>query len=358
MISLKLENITKLFGETVAVKDFNLEVKDNEFIVFVGPSGCGKTTTLRLIAGLEEPTTGRIFINDKNMTTVVPNKRNIAMVFQNYALYPNKTVFGNLAFGLKVKKKPKDVIKQKVEAAASMLQISHLLDRKPAQLSGGEKQRVAMGRAVVRDPTVFLFDEPLSNLDAKLRLQMRTEIKKLHRELKTAAVYVTHDQVEAMTLADRIVIMKDGLIQQIGEPMHIYNHPQNSFVASFIGSPPMNLIDVVIKQDGKQQVIDFGNNNTLSIKDNAAQEGKYIFGIRPECVTINNTQTNMVQGKVKFIEHLGDETLVHLDISKNRIVIKQKSISSIKHGEIVNLSFTKNKIHLFSRNKGEVISTL
>ena len=358
MIALKLENITKHFGETIAVTDFNLEVKDNEFIVFVGPSGCGKTTTLRLIAGLEEPTEGQIFIGENNITNVTPNKRNIAMVFQNYALYPNKTVFGNLAFGLKVQKTPKDIIKKKVGAAAEMLQISHLLKRKPAQLSGGEKQRVAMGRAVVRDPSVFLFDEPLSNLDAKLRLQMRTEIMKLHREVKTAVVYVTHDLAEAMTLADRIVIMKDGLIQQIGEPMDIYNHPQNSFVASFIGNPPMNLIDVVVKQNGKHQVIDFGNNNTLLIKDNVIKEGKYIFGIRPECVTVNNSHTNMVQGQVEFIEHLGDETLVHLDISKSRIVIKQRSISSIKHGDIVNLSFNKNKIHLFSENEGEVISTL
>src|SRR5690625_4117749 len=246
MAEIKLENIHKRYdnAEDYAVTDFNLEVEDNEFIVFVGPSGCGKSTTLRMIAGLEEITEGDLYIDDNVVNDVAPKDRDIAMVFQNYALYPHMTVYDNMAFGLKLRKMPKDEIKERVDHAAEMLGLTDLLDRKPAALSGGQRQRVALGRAVVRSPKVFLMDEPLSNLDAKLRVHMRTEIAKLHDRLKTTMIYVTHDQTEAMTLADRIVIMDEGAIQQVGSPFDVYSTPNNSFVASFIGSPAMNLLEV------------------------------------------------------------------------------------------------------------------
>ena len=247
MASLTLKNITKRYaGNVLAVSDFNLEIKDKEFIILVGPSGCGKSTTLRMIAGLEEITDGELYIGDKLVNDVAPKDRDIAMVFQNYALYPHMTVFENMAFGLKLRKTPKDEIKRRVEEAARILDIEHLLDRKPKALSGGQRQRVALGRAIVREPKVFLLDEPLSNLDAKLRAQMRTELAKLHKRIGTTFIYVTHDQTEAMTMADRIVVMKDGLIQQVDTPTKLYDSPANKFVAGFIGSPQMNFIEGVL----------------------------------------------------------------------------------------------------------------
>ena len=252
MASLSLRNIYKRYpGGVTAVSDFNLEIKDKEFVILVGPSGCGKSTTLRMIAGLEEISDGELYIGDKLVNDVAPKDRDIAMVFQNYALYPHMTVFENMAFGLKLRKTPKDEIKKRVDEAARILDISHLLDRKPKALSGGQRQRVALGRAIVREPQVFLLDEPLSNLDAKLRAQMRTELSKLHQRLGTTFIYVTHDQTEAMTMADRIVVMKDGLIQQVDSPQNLYAEPANVFVAGFIGSPQMNFIDaMLLEKDG------------------------------------------------------------------------------------------------------------
>ena len=259
MASLSLRNIGKKYpGGVMAVSDFNLEIKDKEFIVLVGPSGCGKSTTLRMIAGLEEITEGELYIGDRLVNDVAPKDRDIAMVFQNYALYPHMTVFGNMAFGLKLRKTPKEEIKRRVEEAARALEIEHLLDRKPKALSGGQRQRVALGRAIVRDPKVFLLDEPLSNLDAKLRAQMRTEISKLHQKIGTTFIYVTHDQTEAMTMANRIVVMKDGYIQQVDTPQHLYDRPCNAFVAGFIGSPQMNFVDAKLLEENGNFFVEFG----------------------------------------------------------------------------------------------------
>ena len=292
MASLSLKNICKVYPNGFeAVKDFNLEVEDQEFIIFVGPSGCGKSTTLRMIAGLEEISSGEFYIDGKLMNDVEPKDRDIAMVFQNYALYPHMTVFDNMAFGLKLRKVPKDEIKRKVEEAAKILDLEKLLDRKPKALSGGQRQRVAMGRAIVRNPQVFLLDEPLSNLDAKLRAQMRTEISKIHKKLGTTFIYVTHDQTEAMTLGDRIVVMKDGIIQQIDTPQNLYERPGNKFVAGFLGSPQMNFIDGVLKKKNNGYCVQFAKKYELAVP--AAKEDKklanyvdkeVILGIRPEAI--------------------------------------------------------------------------
>src|SRR5690554_2489933 len=291
MASVTLKNITKVYdGNVTAVSDFNLDIADKEFIVLVGPSGCGKSTTLRMVAGLEEITVGELYIGDKLMNDVAPKDRDIAMVFQNYALYPHMTVFDNMAFGLKLRKFPKDEIKRRVSEAAKILEIEHLLDRKPKALSGGQRQRVALGRAIVRDPKVFLMDEPLSNLDAKLRVQMRVEITKLHHRLQTTIIYVTHDQVEAMTMGDRIVVMRDGVIQQVGKPLDIYDKPANIFVAGFIGTPPMNFLEGVLKEENDRLYVDL---ETFKVY---VPEGKFktakmyvdkeiILGIRPEDIT-------------------------------------------------------------------------
>ena len=289
MASLSLKNISKTYPNgVVAVRDFNLEVADREFIIFVGPSGCGKSTTLRMIAGLEEITQGELWIGDKLMNDVEPKDRDIAMVFQNYALYPHMSVYDNMAFGLKLRKVPKDQIDKLVHEAAKILSIEPLLDRKPKALSGGQRQRVAMGRAIVRKPKVFLMDEPLSNLDAKLRVQMRIEISKLHQRLQTTIIYVTHDQTEAMTLGTRIVVMKDGLIQQVDTPQNLYDRPQNLFVAGFMGSPQMNFIDAAIEKRGSDVYAVFGS-NALKLPEAKAKkvvEGGYVdktvvIGIRP-----------------------------------------------------------------------------
>ncbi|MBO5228015.1 MAG: sn-glycerol-3-phosphate ABC transporter ATP-binding protein UgpC, partial [Lachnospiraceae bacterium] len=279
MASLSLKNITKVYPNGfVAVKEFNLEIADKEFIIFVGPSGCGKSTTLRMIAGLEETSSGELWIGDKLMNDVEPKDRDIAMVFQNYALYPHMSVYDNMAFGLKLRKTPKDQIDKLVHEAAKILDIEHLLDRKPKALSGGQRQRVAMGRAIVRDPKVFLMDEPLSNLDAKLRVQMRIEISKLHQRLESTIIYVTHDQTEAMTLGTRIVVMKDGLIQQCDSPQNLYDRPQNLFVAQFIGSPQMNTIDAEVEKVGSDVILNFGG-NTIKLPESKAKklvDGGYI----------------------------------------------------------------------------------
>ncbi|MDO5389391.1 MAG: sn-glycerol-3-phosphate ABC transporter ATP-binding protein UgpC, partial [Clostridia bacterium] len=292
MAELKLKNIVKKYPNGfVAVKNFNLDIEDKEFIIFVGPSGCGKSTTLRMIAGLEEISSGELWIGDKLCNTVDPKNRDIAMVFQNYALYPHMTVYDNMAFALKLRKVPKAEIDKKVREAAKILDIDHLLDRKPKALSGGQRQRVAMGRAIVRSPKVFLMDEPLSNLDAKLRVQMRSEISKLHQKLQTTFIYVTHDQTEAMTLGTRIVVLKDGVIQQVDTPQNLYNKPENLFVAGFIGSPQMNFINATVAKSGSDVTVNFGEYSLKlpEYKTKALIDGGYVgkevtIGIRPEDV--------------------------------------------------------------------------
>ena len=303
MASLSLRNVTKKYPNGfVAVKDFNLEIADKEFIIFVGPSGCGKSTTLRMIAGLEDISSGELYIDGKLVNDVEPKDRDIAMVFQNYALYPHMSVYDNMAFGLKLRKTPKDEIDKKVHDAAKILDLEHLLDRKPKALSGGQRQRVAMGRAIVRSPKVFLMDEPLSNLDAKLRGQMRVEISKLHQRLETTIIYVTHDQTEAMTLGTRIVVMKDGVVQQVDSPQNLYDRPCNKFVAGFIGAPQMNMIDAQVAKAGSDITLSFGGHTVAlpAAKGKGLEEGGYIgktvtLGIRPEDLQMRKHSLRQIQ---------------------------------------------------------------
>lgn len=366
MAEIALNNIYKRYdnAEDYAVEDFNLEVADNEFVVFVGPSGCGKSTTLRMIAGLEEITDGDLVIDEEVVNDVAPKDRDIAMVFQNYALYPHMTVFDNMAFGLKLRKMPKDEIKERVEHAADLLQITDLLDRKPAALSGGQRQRVALGRAVVRSPKVFLMDEPLSNLDAKLRVHMRTEIAKLHEELATTMIYVTHDQTEAMTLADRIVIMNDGVIQQVGSPFEVYNAPNNSFVASFIGSPAMNLHDV---QYSNGRISD-GNGLDLAVSeparralDNNGYEGKeVIFGIRPEDIhseqiALDASPETVVEPRITVAELTGAESILYLNLNGTEVVAVVDARDYHEPGTTLKVAFNMNKAHFFDKDTDKVI---
>ncbi|MDY0303790.1 MAG: sn-glycerol-3-phosphate ABC transporter ATP-binding protein UgpC [Sphaerochaeta sp.] len=330
MATVQLKNITKVYdGGVKAVDSVNIDIEDQEFVVLVGPSGCGKSTTLRMVAGLEDITSGELYIDGKLVNDVPPKDRDIAMVFQNYALYPHMTVYDNMAFGLKIRKFPKEEIDQRVREAAKMLEIEELLDRKPKALSGGQRQRVAVGRAIVRQPKVFLFDEPLSNLDAKLRVQMRAEISSLHNRLKATMIYVTHDQVEALTMADVIVVMKFGVIMQIGGPLELYNEPANKFVAGFIGSPPMNFLETVVEADGSDIYV---NEGTFRLKVNAAQKklltpyvGKSVtFGIRPEDVVFSNTANDgeTIDGTVSVVEPLGSETHVYIATSKSQVIGK------------------------------------
>ena len=327
MASLNLKDIYKVYPSgVVAVTDFSLDIEDKEFIVFVGPSGCGKSTTLRMIAGLEEISDGELYIDGKLMNNVQPKDRDIAMVFQNYALYPHMTVYDNMAFGLKLRKKPKAEIDEKVRGAARILGLESYLQRKPKALSGGQRQRVALGRAIVREPKVFLLDEPLSNLDAKLRAQMRTEITKIHHRLATTFIYVTHDQVEAMTMGTRIVVMKDGFIQQVDAPQKLYDYPANLFVAGFIGTPQMNFFDAVLTSDGKTVYVEFAGNKVALPKaksDTIEDPAKYIntgkpvvFGVRPEDFHdeenfISNSRETVIDVKVDVVEKLGAETLLY-----------------------------------------------
>jgi multiple sugar transport system ATP-binding protein len=318
MAKVELKGITKVYeGNVCAVDNANITVEDKEFVVFVGPSGCGKSTTLRMVAGLEDITKGELYIDGELMNDVPPKDRNIAMVFQNYALYPHMTVYDNMAFGLRIKKVEKAEIDRRVHEAARILDIEKFLDRKPKALSGGQRQRVAVGRAIVRNPKVFLFDEPLSNLDAKLRVQMRAELSSLHTRLNATMIYVTHDQVEAMTMASKIVVMKDGKVQQIGEPLHLYNHPVNKFVAGFIGSPPMNFLTVKVKDEGK--TIDEGSFQLKVHPDHvqylAKYDGKEIYyGIRPEDVFYQDKPgANMIIAKTEVVEPLGADTHVFVD---------------------------------------------
>ena len=368
MANLSLRHIYKTYeGGFTAVKDFNLEIEDKEFIIFVGPSGCGKSTTLRMIAGLEEITDGELYIGDKLVNSVPPKDRDIAMVFQNYALYPHMTVFDNMSFGLKLRKVPKDVIKQKVHEAAKILDIEHLLERKPKALSGGQRQRVALGRAIVREPKVFLMDEPLSNLDAKLRVQMRSEISKLHRRLQTTFIYVTHDQTEAMTMGSKIVVMKDGIAQQVASPTVLYNEPCNMFVAGFIGSPQMNFIDVTVtKENGGIYLV----NDSFKIKFPEGKAGRpelqsYIgkvvtMGIRPENIYDDESHIAAfpecrVPVFVTHTEMMGAETYLYMNVGKTPFIARVNPRTTIKPDDKVDVAFDNNKIHLFDKETEKTI---
>ncbi|WP_161881147.1 ABC transporter ATP-binding protein [Deinococcus alpinitundrae] len=354
MAEVVLEHVYKRYtAKNIAVADFNLHVTDGEFMVFVGPSGCGKSTTLRMIAGLEDISDGVLKIGDRVVNDVPPKDRDIAMVFQNYALYPHMNVYENMAFGLKLRKTPKEEIDKRVRDAAKILQIEHLLGRKPKELSGGQRQRVAMGRAIVREPKVFLMDEPLSNLDAKLRVEVRSQISQIHQRLGTTIIYVTHDQVEAMTLGNRIVVMKDGVMQQVDTPLNLYDYPQNKFVAGFIGSPSMNFLTARVQ--GGQFVV--GNSKVAprgplasSLK---AYEGKEVFmGIRPEHIGVRGMSNipegeNFLQGKVLVVEPLGAQTDFMLEINGQTMVAKVEGHAHIKPGDVVDILVDNARLHAF-----------
>ena len=364
MASISLKNICKTYaGDVKAVIDFNLEIHYKEFVVFVGPSGCGKSTTLRMIAGLEEITSGDLYIEDRRVNNVEPKDRDIAMVFQNYALYPYMTVFENMAFGLRLRKVPKKEIEQKVKEASKILGIEDYLNRKPKNLSGGQRQRVALGRAIVREPKVFLLDEPLSNLDAKMRTQMRTEIIRLHNELQTTFVYVTHDQTEAMTMGTRIVVMKDGYIQQVDTPDNLYDYPVNKFVAGFIGTPQMNFVDVIMEQDGKKVSAVFGRNRIEIAKETVARitaeevnKRQFVIGIRSEdvrlCDESEDTSKNkaIANGVVKITEKLGNETLVYCTLEglpDSEFVVRGGARCRVNIGDPVKIAFDTIHMQLF-----------
>jgi multiple sugar transport system ATP-binding protein len=323
MAGLSLKSLHKSYGKVEVIKGVNLEIEHGEFVVFVGPSGCGKSTLLRMIAGLEDITGGELKIGDKVVNTVQPRDRGVAMVFQSYALYPHMTVYDNVGFGLRLKKTPKDIRDKKIREAARILQMEQLLDRKPAQLSGGQRQRVAIGRAIVREPEVFLFDEPLSNLDASLRMDMRMEISKLHQDLGATMIYVTHDQVEAMTLADKIVVLNGGVVQQVGSPLELYHRPANLFVAGFIGSPKMNFIEVTVTAVGAGEVTVSGPDVT-EVKVPVRTEGiavgsKLTMGVRPHELT--PAESGAITGTVALVEHLGNETIVNLRIGSGKPMV-------------------------------------
>lgn len=365
---VQLKHIFKRYtGDVVAVKDFDLDIQDKEFLVLVGPSGCGKSTTLRMIAGLEEISDGELWIGDRLVNDVHPKDRDIAMVFQNYALYPHMNVYENMSFGLKLRKIPKADIDKRVREAAKILDIEHLLDRKPKALSGGQRQRVALGRAIVREPQVFLMDEPLSNLDAKLRVQMRTEISKLHQRLQTTVIYVTHDQTEAMTMGDRIVVMKDGLIQQVGTPQEIYNHPRNMFVASFIGSPAMNFLRGTLVEDhgtvwfeaqGMKVRLPEGRNSLLREKGLLGKS--VILGIRPENLhdepmVLETYPDSQIQTNVEVVELLGAESYIYLKAGDQSLVARVAARSDIRIGSNITLAMDIDKIHVFDPETEEAV---
>lgn len=362
MASLSLKGIQKIYPNGFqAVKDFNLDIDDKEFIIFVGPSGCGKSTTLRMIAGLEDISAGTLEIDGKVVNDVEPKDRDIAMVFQNYALYPHMTVFDNMAFGLKLRKVPKDEIDKKVREAARILDLEKLLDRKPKALSGGQRQRVAMGRAIVRNPKVFLMDEPLSNLDAKLRVQMRIEISKLHENLGATIIYVTHDQTEAMTLGTRIVVMKDGLVQQVDTPQCLYNTPCNLFVAGFIGSPQMNFMDAIVKIKDNDVTLTVGEQvlKVPASKKAPLIAGNYngktvVLGIRPEDVHdseafINSSPESVIKSQIKVYELLGAEVFLYFDVEGTQMTARVNPRTTLRNGDDAIFALDMEKIHIFDK---------
>jgi len=357
MASVTYDHVFKRFGEVTAVNDMDIQVADKEFLVLVGPSGCGKTTALRLLAGLEDITEGKILIGDRVVNDVAPKDRDIAMVFQSYALYPHLSVYDNMAFGLKLRKFSKDEIKRRVGEAADILGIHDLLDRKPRQLSGGQRQRVAVGRAIVREPKVFLFDEPLSNLDAKLRVAMRAEISKLHKRLETTFIYVTHDQVEAMTMATRIAVINGGVLQQIDTPQNLYDNPDNLFVAGFIGSPAMNFFPAKLRKDNGKLMVDT-KGFAVAIPDEIASpyqphEGKnVIFGIRPENIhdpkfTPPNVHTETLEAQVDVTELMGNEIFMHMVSGENAFVARIDPRSKMQVGEKAQIAFDMDNFHIF-----------
>lgn len=358
MASVTYEHVYKRFGDVVAVNDLNIEIVDKEFLVLVGPSGCGKTTALRCLAGLEDVTEGRILIDHQVVNDVAPKDRDIAMVFQSYALYPHMSVFDNMAFGLKLRKTPKPEIKRRVEEAARILGIEQLLDRKPRQLSGGQRQRVAVGRAIVREPKVFLFDEPLSNLDAKLRVETRANISKLHQQLETTFIYVTHDQVEAMTMGDRIVVMKDGFIQQVNDPITLYENPANKFVAGFIGSPPMNFMEgQIVKRENGAFCFREEHFQVKIIEDMyeriSPYEGKkVVFGIRPEDIydklfVGDASPDNTITATVEVIEPMGAETYLYLNTNKHPFIARVDAHEKVEVNQKLEVVFNMSKVHFF-----------
>jgi multiple sugar transport system ATP-binding protein len=357
MAKVELQGISKVYeGNVRAVDNANIVVEDKEFVVLVGPSGCGKSTTLRMVAGLEDITEGELRIDGEVMNDVPPKDRNIAMVFQNYALYPHMTVYDNMAFGLRIKKVPKDEIERRVHEAARILDIEKFLDRKPKALSGGQRQRVAVGRAIVRNPKVFLFDEPLSNLDAKLRVQMRAELSDLHLRLNATIIYVTHDQVEAMTMASKIVVMKDGKIQQIGSPLYLYNHPINKFVAGFIGSPPMNFLTVKVGEKGGSVVLDEGTFEIKPASEHVEYLKKYVgkeifFGIRPEdlAFTEKAVPENNMPVKITVVEPLGADIHLWLTTGTQPLVARTEPHYQFKVGDTVNFTPRLDKARYFDK---------
>jgi len=354
MASVDVEKVDKFYGTTQVLFGVEVEIEDGEFVVLVGPSGCGKSTLLRMIAGLEEISAGQIQIGGRVVNNVPPKDRDIAMVFQNYALYPHMTVQANMAFSLKLAKAPKDEIKKRVDQAASILGLEPYLERFPRQLSGGQRQRVAMGRAIVRDPQVFLFDEPLSNLDAKLRVQMRTEIKELHQRLKTTSVYVTHDQIEAMTMADRIVVMHDGIVEQNGSPLELYDNPANLFVAGFIGSPAMNFIDATIKRNGGAPSAVTEDGTTLPLApDTAGEDGQnVIYGVRPEHLSMASEGSGAL-AEVSVVEPTGAETLVFSRIAGKDITAVFRERHQFAPGQQIHLAPDLGAVHLFDKATGQ-----
>ncbi|MDR0936258.1 MAG: sn-glycerol-3-phosphate ABC transporter ATP-binding protein UgpC [Oscillospiraceae bacterium] len=371
MSSVSLKGIYKKYaGGVVAVSDFNLEIDDKEFIILVGPSGCGKSTTLRMIAGLEEITQGELYIDNRLVNDVPPKERDIAMVFQNYALYPHMTVFENMSFGLRIRKMPKDEIRRRVDEAAKILEIGHLLDRKPAALSGGQRQRVALGRAIVRNPKVFLLDEPLSNLDAKLRTAMRSELIKLHHKLATTFIYVTHDQTEAMTMGTRIVVMKDGYVQQVAAPQELYEQPANLFVATFIGTPPMNTGEGTVIDDGKRTWLQFGDGAKVAFPDEKGRKPevlayagqKVTFGVRPNDIradekSVAENPDTIIDVKVEMTELLGADTNLYLSSGDFQFTsVIATSANKCKMDDIIKVSFNTGKIHLFDNETEKTIT--
>ncbi len=365
MANVKVENLTKRFAEIVAVNNLSLEVKDREFMVFLGPSGCGKTTTLRSIAGLERPDEGNIYIDDILVNDLPPADRDVAFVFQFYALYPHKTVYDNMAFPLKAVKTPKSEIDDRVKEVAKVLRIENLLSRTPEKLSGGEMQRVALGRAMVRRPKVFLMDEPLTNLDAKLRAEMRAELKRLQKDIGATTIYVTHDQLEAMSMGDKIAVLNEGVIQQIGSPAEVYDHPASLFVASFVGSPAMNLLDCeYVQENGKSFLIVGANDFRLEISDalgikirENATSSQLILGIRAEDIFVGEERTeDAIQAEVYVVEPLGSENIIDLKIGENLLRVKTLPTVQPNIGQPIKMRFDKDRMHVFDRNTEKAIS--